>query len=168
MKIKIIVLLAIVVLTSCSAPRYSYYFDHHNYNAGKKQAAPINEKSPLSPDSEMMLASTATEPVVFTEPKTETATTLVVKKTYLQMDKSERKALTHQLKKEIKTHVAEKKKNYSIQATKAGMDHDLKLAIIFGAVGITALLIGTDVFWIIGGIALIIGVVFFVKWVIRQ
>lgn len=48
------------------------------------------------------------------------------------------------------------------------MDNDLKLAAIFGAVGIVALIISGDVFYIIGGIALIIGVVFFVKWLVRQ
>ncbi len=48
------------------------------------------------------------------------------------------------------------------------LDKDLKLAAIFGAVGIVALLIGGDVFWVIGGIALLIGVVFFVMWLARQ
>ncbi len=47
-------------------------------------------------------------------------------------------------------------------------DEDLKLATIFGAVGITGLIIGGNVFNIIGAIALVIGVVFFVKWIIRQ
>jgi hypothetical protein len=50
------------------------------------------------------------------------------------------------------------------------MDNDLKLAAIFGAVGIVGLMLGgaTDVFWIIGGIALLVGVVFLVKWLVRQ
>ena len=44
------------------------------------------------------------------------------------------------------------------------------LAAVFGAVGIVGLIIGTgtNVFSFIGGIALIIGVVFFVKWLVRQ
>ncbi len=50
------------------------------------------------------------------------------------------------------------------------MDHDLKLAIIFGAVGLTLTLFGgvNEVFWILGVIAFVVGVVFFVKWVVRQ
>ncbi len=168
MKTKITVLLAIVILASCSAPKYSYYFDHHNYNGGKKQIAPSNEKSLLSVDPQLMEASVSDESHILSEPKTESTEAPVVKKTYFQMNKSERKTLRHKLKKEIKSYVAEKKKNYSEQATNAGMDHDLKLAIIFGAVGLVALLIGGDVFWIIGGIALLIGVVFFVKWIVRQ
>jgi uncharacterized MAPEG superfamily protein len=57
----------------------------------------------------------------------------------------------------------------STHATNA-MENDLKLAIIFGAVGIVGLMLGgaSNAFFYIGGIALLIGVVFFVKWVIRQ
>ena len=165
MKIKILVLLA-VVFASCSSPKYAYYFDHQNYNAGKKHTG-MQEVSPLQADPNMMVASNSEQPVVLAEttPSTEARPSVEVKKTYIQMNKAERKALRHHVKKEVKKYVAEKKK--SIQATNA-MDHDLKLAIIFGAVGIVGLLIGGDVFTIIGGIALLIGVVFFVKWVIRQ
>ncbi len=168
MKIQITVLLAIVVLASCSAPKYSYYFDHHNYNAGKKQVEAANEKSPISVDPQMMAASTSEVPVVMSESKTELTVAPVERKTYRQMNKSERKILRHQMKKEIKSYIAEKKKNNSIQATHAGMDNDLKLAIIFGAIGIVLLIIPGTVPLVLGSIALIIGVVFFVKWIIRQ
>jgi len=172
MKSKITLLLAIVVLVSCSAPKYAYYFDHHDYNAGKKQTqaqAQVSVKSEVSPlavDPQELVASTSDAPVVVANVAGEPA---VVKKTYMQMTKTERKALRKELGKQIKTYVAAKKKMNSVEAQKAGsMDHDLKLAIIFGAVGIVGLIIGGDVFWIIGGIAMLIGVVFFVKWIIRQ
>ena len=171
MKSKITALLAIVVLASCSTPRYSYYFSHHDYNAGRKQSKPIIETSPLSNDPQMLTASISEQPVVVAPSKPErgvVVSTSASGKTYLQLNKAERKAVRHYLKNEIKTFVSAKKKMDSAQATRAGMDHDLKLAIIFGAVGIVGLLIGGDVFWIIGGIALLIGVVFFVKWIIRQ
>jgi hypothetical protein len=48
------------------------------------------------------------------------------------------------------------------------MDPDLKLAAIFGSIGVVALIIGGDVFAIIGGIAMIVGLVFFVRWLVRQ
>jgi hypothetical protein len=77
--------------------------------------------------------------------------------------------LRHQLKRDIKAYLAAKRNFDSVKGAQAsGMDHDLKLAVIFGAIGIVGLAIGGDVFYIIGGIALLIGVVFFVKWVIRQ
>ena len=167
MKSKITALLAIVVLASCSAPKYSYYFSHHNYNAGRKQSQPVIEANPLAIDTHTLTASTSGQPVVIA-PEKGAVSTSPSGKTYLQLNKAERKAVRHYLKNEIRTFVSAKKKMDSAQATRAGMDHDLKLAIIFGAVGIVGLIIGTDVFTIIGGIALLIGVVFFVKWIIRQ
>jgi hypothetical protein len=173
MKSKITLLLAIVVLASCSGPKYAYYFDHQNYNAGKKQTQPQGqvsvqpEASPLAVDPQALVASTSENPVVLTEVSAEPVA--VKKVTYMQMTKAEKKAFRKELGKQIKSYVAEKKKMNSVEAAKAGsMDHDLKLAAIFGAVGIVGLIIGGDVFWIIGGIALLIGIVFFVKWIIRQ
>ena len=166
MKTKISVLLAVVILASCSAPKYSYYFDHQK-NAGKKQSVAAKETSVLALNSESLVASAAVEPLILATTPTKTITPMI-KKTYIQMNKSERKAIRHQIKKDIKSYIAAKKKSDSTQATKAGMDHDLKLAIIFGAIGVVALLINTTPFQVIGAIALIIGVVFFVKWIIRQ
>jgi hypothetical protein len=128
-----------------------------------KQSPASTRVLPLSVDAEMLVASTETTPVLFSEK------TASVGKTYLQMNRGERKMLRHQLKKDIKSYLAVKKSNSlkSVQAS-GGMDHDLKLAAIFGAVGLVGLLIGGNVFNIIGGIMLLIGVVFFVKWIIRQ
>ncbi len=162
---KVNLLLIVVFLASCAAPKYSYYFDHYNYNAGRKQSLPSKETSVLVVDPQALTASVTTQPELSPVPSTEPV--VVVKKTYMQMNKTERKTLRHDLKKEVKTYIAAKKN--SIQAAQAGgMDNDLKLAIIFGAVGIVGLIIGGDVFLIIGGIAMLIGVVFFVKWIIRQ
>ena len=50
------------------------------------------------------------------------------------------------------------------------MDNDLKLAIIFGAVGLTLTLFGgiNEAFWILGVISIVVGVVFLIKWLVRQ
>jgi uncharacterized membrane protein len=164
---KITLLFAIVVLASCSAPKYAYYFDHQDYNAGRKQAqakAPaLEEISPLAVDPQSLVASISDAPMAAAEP------VAVKKVTYAQMSKPERKALRKELGRQVKSYIAAKKKMNVVQSAQAGsMDHDLKLAAIFGAVGIVGLIIGGDVFWIIGGIALLIGVIFFVKWIIRQ
>ncbi len=169
MKRNLLYLLSLALLAACSAPKYTYNFDHYNYNAGNKKSPVSNEtvvmQGPEAIKSEELVASTdaaVVAPVVASENKTE------VRKTYAQMDKSERKEVRKQLKSAMKDYSKAKKDNVkAAQATK-GMDNDLKLAIIFGAVGIVALIIGGNVFWIIGGIALLIGVVFFVKWIIRQ
>ena len=72
-------------------------------------------------------------------------------------------------KKEIKKIAKKNDVVESTEATKA-LDRDLKLGAIFGAVGVVGLILGgaSAVFFYIGGIALIIGVVFFVRWLIRQ
>jgi len=169
MKRTLLFLSGLALIVSCSAPKYTYNFDHYNYNGGKKKA-PANEtvvlnEGPQSIQPEMLTASAAIETAPIA-PLAETKTT-PVKKTYAQMDKTERKQLRSYLKAEVKHSVNAKKATAEASAAK-GMDGDLKLAVIFGAVGIVGLIIGGDVFYIIGGIALLIGVVFFVKWVIRQ
>ena len=166
MKSRIIFLLAIVLLASCSTPKYAYYFDHHNYNSVKRQPIIPNEASPLSISSSDLTASVSAEPVMFTA-KTESASSLVAK-TYVQMNKAERKILRNHLNKELKSFLFTKKIDGTHEAAAAEWDNDAKLATIFGAVGITGLIIGGNVFNVIGAIALVIGVVFFVKWIIRQ
>jgi uncharacterized membrane protein len=165
MRNKLLFVLSLALLAACSAPKYTYNFDHYNYNAGKKKSTVAKEvvamQGPEVIQANELVASAEALTVVpeKTEVKSE------VRKTYVQMTKSERKDLRIQLKSEIKKHIKEKKD--AKHATAIG-DRDLKLAAIFGAVGIVGLIIGGDVFYIIGAIALIIGVVFFVKWLVRQ
>jgi hypothetical protein len=165
MRNKLLFVLSLALLAACSSPKYTYNFDHYNYNAGKKKSIASNEtvvmQGPEVVQPNELVASA--ERVTIAAEKTEVKNE--VRKTYVQMTKSERKDLRIQLKSEIKKHIKEKKDVK--QATAIG-DRDLKLAAIFGAVGIVGLIIGGDVFYIIGAIALIIGVVFFVKWLVRQ
>lgn len=164
MKNKVIALLSVVVLASCTAPRYSYYFDHHTYPVKKNP-----QVEPVSPSdlSTQLTASVLSGPVAF--PETQTVTAPVTRKAPLALTKTERKVLRQQLKKVIRNNPEVRKELNSVQTVKAGgMDQDLKLATIFGAVGIVGLVIGGTVFYVIGAIALLIGVVFFVKWIMRQ
>jgi hypothetical protein len=50
------------------------------------------------------------------------------------------------------------------------MDKDLKMAAIFGSVGLVLTFLGgvNSVFWVLGVIAIVIGVVFFIRWLSRQ
>jgi len=169
MRNKIIVLLAPIAigigLSACSTPKYTYFFDRHSYKANKQEPLLASENV-LSMSPETLEASAAEQPVIIEAPVVTRGET---GKKYLQLSKSERRVVRHQLRTELKTYFTPKKKG-AVESTKAtqSMDKDLKLAIIFGAVGVVGLLIPNDVFVIIGGIALLIGVVFFVKWIIRQ
>lgn len=170
MKKTLLILAAVAFMASCSSPKYTYNFDHYNYNAGKKKTSTINEiaapDGPQAIQPEMLTASADNEVLVVASVAETKASP--EKKTYAQMTKVERKALRSYLKAEVKNKIQTKKASIERVSSTEGMDGDLKLATIFGAVGIAGLIIGGDVFYIIGGLALLIGVVFFVKWVIRQ
>jgi hypothetical protein len=171
MKKILLTLVAAALLAACSAPKYAYHFDHYDYNSGKKksdvaqiQANPAIEQSPVMLAPETLVASADQTAMV---PATDQN---VAAKKYASMTKKERSELRREAKNQVKRYIKAVKSGDSIQVTEASnsMDNDLKLAAIFGAVGLVALIIGGDVFWIIGGIALLIGVVFFVKWLLRQ
>lgn len=167
---RLLVLIAAVALTACSTPRYAYNFDYHDYNAGRK----AKEVKPIQVDPATLTASTdlilAAEPVEADNTTTLAATASAEKKTISRKEFREIKKLIKAEVREIKakTKFSSKPEPAITKATAGSMDHDLKLAIIFGAVGLVGLLIGGNVMWVIGGIAMLIGVVFFVKWLIRQ
>lgn len=163
MKIRLLSLAVVALCFACSSPKIAYKFDYHDYNAGRKtkdvkeEVASNPGPMPVQTESLLVMETTPAEaPAVIAEGKT-----------YEEMTKKERKELRKEIRKEIKSVVKKKDNPNAVEANQA-IDRDLKLAAIFGAVGIVALIIGGQVFWIIGGIALIIGVVFFVKWLIRQ
>jgi hypothetical protein len=165
---KILYLVVLGFMASCSSPKYAANFNYYKSNSGF--AGGYGElkttETAIAPIEPSKLVASVDEKAIILE---EAPATAEVSKTYLQMNKTERKALRQYLKKEMKT-VVKAKKNESVESvssTKA-LEHDLKLAAIFGAVGIVGLLIGGEVFYIIGAIALLIGVVFFVKWLVRQ
>ena len=163
MKNLTLLLLSVVVLASCSAPRQLEVGTVKRSEAPSSAIADYGQQAPGAP---VFLASAGGQTMVTTTAEVVAAPQV---KTYRQLTRVEKKAVRQQIKSQIKSYIQANKKADATQAAHAGgMDNDLKLAIIFGAVGIVGMLIGTSVFQIIGGIALIIGVVFFVKWIIRQ
>ncbi len=189
MKTLLILLAGMVLLAACSAPKYTYYFDHYDYNSGKKKANTENtmladattatadalpilaEESPLILEKETIVASTENEvqaPLNVTPVVEKTA----LQKKYTDMTKHERKEFKKELKTEIKKYAKVIKSGDSGAAladTKA-MDYNLKMAIIFGAVALTLSFFGgvNSVFWILSVVSLVVGVVFFIKWIAEQ
>ena len=88
------------------------------------------------------------------------------------MTKTERKAVRTHLRSEIKTYVKEQKKNLGIESSNAtgAWDNDLKMAAIFGVVGLvlTSLWGASEILGVIGAVAIIIALVFLIKWLVRQ
>ena len=189
---KILSLLVLVVLLSaCSTPKYTYHFDHYDYNIGKKETP---NESPVSvvPDSHLPPSFSASADVSVpkeirkpadvslggnepaAEPsiaETDQDTKLKeVREKYMAMDRGEKRAFRKEVKEELKRMIREKKAGTENVSAATAMDNDLKLAIIFGAVGLTLSLFSgiSAAFWVLGVIAIVVGVVFLIKWLVRQ
>ena len=164
---KILCFTSIISLAACSSSKYTAGFHKSNVEVGYHLTNSQSENSIQSESqTKQFVASTSFRPELLPQASEKEA-----KNTFVNMTKVRQKTVRQQLRKQIKSIIKSQKKEMSVTSTQAsGMDHDLKLAAIFGAVGIVVLLLGstTQVFTIIGGIALIIGVVFFVKWLLRQ
>jgi Flp pilus assembly protein TadB len=161
-------LVSVVVLASCSSPKYAAHFPSSNVDANYHAAkvAQVETVAPVTTESQVLTASVSVAPVALPAEEVRKQ----VKDAYAKLSKEQKKEVRQLLKKEIKSISKNAKKDASVTAVAArgGIDHDLKLAAIFGAVGLVGLLIGGNVFTVIGAIAMIIGVVFFVKWLMRQ
>ncbi len=181
-------LVPVILLSACSTPKYTYHFDYYDYNIGKKEAPadePVLEMSAVEPGPLFIASADAEIPVEHPKPnavplvKSETPSTepdqnamlQAVREKYLAMDRGERRAFRKEVKDELKRMVREKKTgNADGVAAVNQMDNDLKLAIIFGAVGLTLSLFSgiSAAFWVLGVIAIVVGVVFLIKWLVRQ
>ncbi|HEX6892368.1 MAG TPA: hypothetical protein VF141_16790, partial [Chryseolinea sp.] len=155
-------------LASCSSPRYSYNFDYYDYNSGRKEL-------PNTHLNERLLATNA-QPLKLNKNELVANADLAEKKylqnhvsddihasgkTYQDLSKADRKKLRGGLKDYVKNYSKELKSGDEVAgvgATKQ-LDDDLKLAIIFGAIGITFAILGgiNTVFWVIGVVGLIVG-----------
>ena len=178
---KIILLMAGgLMIASCSTPKYAYHFDHYDYNSGKKHAvaqtttntAEAAEVSPLIIPEQSMVASVATSPVPVSAKNITPADQKAIAEKIASLSKAERKDLKKELKEEMKKMVKAKKSGDNFETVKATKqwDHDLKMAAIFGAVGLVlSLFYGVSpVFWVLGVIALVVAIVFLIKWISRQ
>jgi hypothetical protein len=162
-----------VFLASCSAPKYSYHFDKYDYNSGKKTEVATstigegNREVETSPvilhEQEMVASAGSATPSISVEQKQ------MIAKKISSMSKSERKELKETLN-EIKKSFRKKTFEGDSLHEKKAWDYDLKMAAIFGAVGLVLTALGgvNTVFWVLGAIALIVGVVFLIKWLSRQ
>ena len=158
---------AIALLTSCSAPRYYYYFDHQNHNPVKEVKAP-DEKSVLVLEGQSShLVASSDRGVVVSPPMLDKR---VAKQRIVERKPGgQQTVIKHaQWKKVIRASMkATSRVNPKAQAS-GSLDYDLKMAAIFVVVGIVGLAISGNAFQIIGGLSLLIGVVFLIKWLIRQ
>ncbi len=188
MKRHLLLFVGVLLFAACTTQKkYAYYFDHYDYNSGKKNAQveaseqarltlPSPEMSPLQLDQQALSASAGSriKPVeagpVVTNITEEQATLLAEK--YSSLSKAEKREFRREVKAVVKEVVKAKKEGKSLEsvaATKA-MDRDLKMALIFAVVAIVlgAFSGAGSVFWILSIISLVVAIVFFIQWVARQ
>ena len=167
MRIRIALWAVVAFLTCCSTPRYSYYFDHQNYNAAKQvKVEEGNSVVALDVEPSQMMASIDNR-IVVPPPLLDKRIT-GVKRIERMPGGQQQVVKLAQWKKGIKTSlIGASRVSPKTQAT-GSLDYDLKMAAIFVVVALAGLAIGGNAFQIIGGISLLIGVVFLIKWLIRQ
>lgn len=168
------------LLCACASPRYSYNFDYYDYNEGRPDAKPtrIAEFSTNELNNNELVADASGEYLYLaetTEATNEVENKISEKsesetKQVSQLSRSERRELKRELKQAIKEYRKLDNQVASGPETVNEMDNDLKMAIIFGAVGLTlSLFAGINAaFWVLGVIAIVVGVVFLVRWLLRQ
>ena len=171
MKFHQVLLSAFVFLTACSSPKYVYHFDHYDYNSGKKVDAHLKEmpveENPLALDEKTLVVSSTAEPIVIAEKKEAIVKEVAAK--FKTMSKQEKKEFRKELRKELVNYSKKNvlKKNDGVDGVQATQKFDtlVALAIAFGVAGIVMLMLAGNAFWVAGGVCLVIGAFFFVKWV---
>lgn len=166
MKIQTIAILCLVIASACSPSKYAFNFQDHRFYNGDKNAVEPQTVSVGQIDPALFTASTNN---FVAAPSNESS--VVVKKNLAAFSSSEQKIYAKEVKSRLKAVVKQVKKieAKSVQAA-SGMDNDLKMAAIFGAIGIVlgALLGINEILGALGAIAIIVALVFLIKWIIRQ
>ena len=166
---------AAFLITACSSPKYVYHFDHYDYASGKKDNKNVSqtiEEHPLELKEQILTAS-ADDKVVVADRAERTLSPSGVNalaEKYKAMSKDDRREFRKELKKEVKNYVKKdvlkKDSGDTVDAIKE-FDTTVSLAILFGAAGIVFILLAgvSNAFWVLGAISIVIGAVFFVRWV---
>lgn len=168
MKTGILAFFLVVLLQACSAPRYTYFFDHQQYSLGKGQNVKF-DPGPVAPDPHLLFASIG-QPEI-TLPESHTAAEPPAPEMSQELVKPvKRQALHSRTEEKLTPQKAARTEKANVAPSPANgkMDKDLKMAAIFGGAGLLGLLIGGPTLNVLGGIALLVGLVFFVRWMIRR
>ncbi len=189
MKKYLLLIVGVLVFAACSTPKkYAYYFDHYDYNSGKKNVAiqspelahlitlPPPEMSPLQLDGQALSANAASRiktvegaPVVA---KTMEEQRALLAEKYSSLSRAEKREFRKEVKSVVKEVIKAKKEGKSLESVAAtnAMDRDLKMALIFAVVAIVlgAFSGAGSVFWVLSVISLVVAIVFFIQWIARQ
>jgi hypothetical protein len=169
----IIVVLSLFSLASCAPQKMTASFTTAGSPVEYHHMNPIPTATALpEPSTPVLLASTSKLALPPAKPNTvQPHTVQEFKKVYLGLTKHQKKEFHRELKKELKTYVKNKNSGLKVESTHSSasaVDHDLKLALIFSIIGILVLaFISGQAAVVIGSIFVVVGVVFFIKWLIE-
>lgn len=168
MKQLIYLLTGPVLLASCAAPKLTYQFDTHRYQTVSKENQATRAQFTAAVRPEEWVASTEPGPVVIPAAAGQpTADEELRSGAELQQKPLRAQHLAKKMRvNEAAANAVPQVKND--QTTE--LDEDLKMAAVFGTMGIVGLLLSGlgDFFLFIGGLALLAGAFFFIRWLIRQ
>ena len=169
----IIVVLSLFSLASCASQKMTTSFTTPGSPVEYHHMTPI-PTAHAEPPAPVLLASTSKLSLPPVKPNINTVQPNAVqefKKVYLGLTKHEKKEFRRELKKELKTYIKNKNSGLKVESTQSsgsGMDQDLKFALIFGIIGVLVLtLITGQAAVVIGTILVVVGIIFFIKWLIE-
>lgn len=155
-------ILLVIVLASCAAPKYTYRFPSSATMPSADQKVVV-ESNTTEPEEKVTDLVASSDPNTFLDLPT-------VQKERPDLKKSDPlpRRTIRAVKKSAQKTMEELRS--VVVPDPASLDEDLKLAILFGVVGMVSLvlLILSKLFGIIGGIALIVATIYFVKWFLAQ
>ena len=153
------VLILILALAGCAAPKYTYRFAPSPYLAAIAKSGQAEQAQVPANDEQQVLVASAETPAAVIAP----AEKPVGQKVKKAVRKLRDKVNDIGEKVVVSTRLME-------APAPADVDDNLKYSIILAAAGIVSLLllVLSKIFGIIGGIALIAATVFFAKWVLQQ
>jgi uncharacterized membrane protein len=183
MKKYLLLIISVLLLAACSTPKYAYYFDHYDYNSGKKKVGTPETQisqnimatpdlSPLQLDEESVTASAESRIKKMENAPVMVKEKALLEKKYSSLSRVEKREFRKELKSVVKKVIKAKKAGESVESIEElkAMDRDLKMALIFTIIAVVlgAFYGANSVFGLLSLIALIVAIVFFIQWIARQ
>lgn len=169
MKSVSVLVLGALVCASCATPKFAYKFSTHRYSTASTSADAVQMRvtPPMQP-AEWIASSHPDMTDVVSPPAAQPAAReVMVPQREIAAPQPEAKRSWKEQRSASQTNVS--KKIFTVNRAQE-FDHDLKLAAIFGSVGIVGLLLGVvgEFFLFVGALSLLVGTFFFIRWLLRQ
>lgn len=142
---KSLTIASLLLLTACAPPRYSYFFPQPPAIRDQGHVVTLTPLTP-PPNASALHAGSVVGP----EAPLARVAPVVVPPARMEDER-------------VKVEIAQRPPAQSIKE-----DPGLRRSIIFAAGGLVGLLIGGNVFWVVGSLSLMIGMIFFIKWLLRK